>query len=248
MSLFEFENKKIVVTGASSGIGQATAVLLAEHGAQVILCGRNKQKLEYTKASMTNSEKHRIVLFDITHFNEYANIFDEIVSDGRKIDGVAHCAGLMKIVPIKAFRTETIDDIFDHNIKSYLMLASYFMKKKYSEKGALVGISAINAHNPQTGMTIYASTKAAVEAATKSMAIEYAKVGKRINCVVPGPIDTPMLAGISDDSIAKITEHSLLGLGKSMQVANIIAFLLSDSSSYMTGRPYYVDGGSLGQI
>lgn len=247
MSFLNLEGKKIMVTGSSSGIGRAAAKLLAFEGAKVILCGRNEKELNKTKAESANPAVHQIISFDVTDYNRYTEIFEQIVADGTKLDGLVHCSGIMKVVPIRAFSSDIIDEIFNVNLKSYLMLAAMFAKKKYSSSGCMVGVSSINAHLPQTGMTIYAATKAAVESATKTMSIEFAKAGKRINSVVPGPIDTPMIKNIDDDCINLISNNSLLSLGQPEDVAKVIAFLLSDASGYVTGRAYYVDGGCLGQ-
>lgn len=247
MSFLKLENKKIMVTGASSGIGRAVAKVLASEGVKIVLCGRNKKELENTRASLENPSLHQIISFDATDYARYTAVFDEIIDDGIKLDGLVHCAGIMKVVPIRAFNQKIIDELLDINLKSYLMLATMFARKKYIESGAMVGISAINAHNPQMGMTIYASAKAAIESATKTMALEFARSGKRINCVIPGPIDTPMIADIKDETLTQISEKCLLSIGQPEDVANTIAFLLSEASGYITGRAYYVDGGSLGQ-
>ena len=172
MDFLGLKGKKIVVTGASSGIGKSTASLLAQAGAEIVLCGRNKETIEEARSKMCNPSAHRAVTFDVKNFDSYKTVFDEIISDGKKMNGFVHCAGAMKVVPARVFSPEIIDDIFDTNIKSFLMISSFYLKKKYAEGGCLVGVSSVNSHNPQTGMSIYAASKAGIEAATKTLAIE----------------------------------------------------------------------------
>lgn len=247
MQLVDLNNRKILITGASSGIGKATAVLAAKLGAKVVLCGRDKQRLDETRNMLDEPEKHQILIFDITEFESYEKFFAEAVSDGMKLNGMVHCAGMAKALPLRVMSPASITEIMNTNFVSFMELTRLYAKKKYSDAGSIVAISAVNAHYPQKCMSVYAASKLALEAAVKTLALEVEKQNIRINCVVPGAIDTPMMHKTDPESLEKILSKQLLGAGKPEDVANMIAFLLSDAASYVTGRAMYVDGGRLGQ-
>lgn len=251
-NLIDLSNRKILITGASSGIGQATAILAGSLGATVVLCGRDKDRLSQTLSQMENKEKHTVVPFDVCEFDNYKQLFDAAVSDGIHLSGMVHCAGIASVIPLRIMKQEQIVSVMNTNFNAYMQLISFYAKKKYSSGGSIVGISAINAHYPQKCMSVYAASKAAVEAATRTLSLELMNQKIRINCVVPGAIDTPMAKGFGenagDDKLDMINQTQLLGLGNPYDVANAIVYLLSDASKFTTGRELYVDGGKLGQI
>ena len=247
MQLVDLDGRKILVTGASSGIGRSVAILLSELGAIVVLCGRNQERLDETRALMKNSEKHMQFTFDVRDYGKYEEVFKKAVSDGNKLDGMVHCAGVAKAVPLRVMRHEDILDMLEINYVSFMELTQLYAKKKFSNSGSVIAISAANSHYPQKCMSIYAASKAALEAAVKSLALELATQQIRINCVVPGAIDTTMMRGIDDNELQKILNKQLLGVGQPKDVANMIAFMLSDAAKFITGRSLYVDGGLLGQ-
>lgn len=247
MNYIDLSQRKILVTGASSGIGQATAILLAELGCSVVLCGRNEERLEETRNSMKNMCKHQCIVFDVRDFDVYEKVFVQAVSDGHKLDGMVHSAGVGIPVPLRVMNYDSIRNIMDVNYTSFMCLMSMYAKRKYSKGGSVVAISSTNAHYPQNCMSIYAGSKHALEASVKSLAVELVKQGVRINCVIPGGIETPMGDNIEAETLRMIFGKQLLGAGKPEDVANLIVFLLSDRAAFITGRSIYADGGLLGQ-
>lgn len=246
INLMSFKNKRILVTGASSGIGQALSISLSELGADVILVARNKNKLEKTLSMMSNGN-HIIVPFDLTQFDLYKNFFNNIIKNGNKLNGLVHCAGIAKPIPINSFTNKLIQETMNINYYSFLELVKYYSKKTVSCGGSIVGVSSINTHKPEKCMTVYAGSKAALEASVKTMSIELIKKNIRINTVVPGAVDTEMsrkfIEQKEDLNSNYRANNQLMGISKPIDIANIIVFLLSDASKFVTGRHYYIDGG-----
>lgn len=248
--MIELSERKILITGASSGIGRATAVLASRLGASVVLCGRDKQRLEETKEMMECPDRHICIAFDVRDFERYDDVFHTAVSDGKKLNGLVHCAGIAKPTPLRMMKASMVHETMDVNFLSFMCLSGLYSKKKFSDGGSIVAVSSVNVHYPRKCMSVYAASKAAIEASVKTMALELVDRNIRINCVVPGGIRTPMIDVADEntrDAINAILERQLLGVGRPEDVANMIAFLLSDASALITGRAMFVDGGILGQ-
>ena len=243
----DLTNKRILVTGASSGIGRETAILISKLGGQVILVGRDEERLNETLEQMENKEQHLVYPFDLTNYEEYAVLFKNIASKDNKLNGLVHCAGIAKVIPLKVVSYKNIMETMEINYIAFMELVKYFSKKTVSDAGSIVGISAVNAHYPQKCMSVYASSKGAIEMAVSTLAIELMEKNIRINAVVPGPINTPMANGLSQNEGVEtnIIGQQLIPMGEPEDVANMIAFLLSDASKFSTGRLFYVDGGRL---
>ena len=241
----ELTGRRIMVTGASSGIGRETAILLSNLGAQVVLLGRDEQRLAETKDNLSG-EGHVSISLELREFEKYADAFKQIKETGKKLDGFVHCAGIAKVIPLKVVSANVIQDMFAVNYVSFMELMKHFAKKTNSDGGSVVCLSAINAHYPQKCMSVYAATKGALEMAVSSLAVElFEKI--RVNAVVPGPIATPMAASFSEVSgeESNIVGQQLMALGEPADIANMAAYLLSDASKFITGRKFYVDGGRL---
>lgn len=244
-----FGGKRILITGAGSGIGRATAVLLGRLGATVVLLGRTAGKLEET-AEMIQEGRAEIVAADLSDFSGYDSIFQRIMLHG-KLDGMLHCAGMAKAVPVKAMNYSAIKEIFDINLFAFFLLVKWFQKKTVSsEEASIVVCSAVNVHYPQKCMAVYEASKGAVEAAVRGMAAElYERRHLRINAMVIGPVATPM-GGVCDGDYSTVGQQSeitpnLMGIASPDSIAQMAVFLLSDASVYTTGRNFYVDGGRL---
>ncbi len=245
--MIDLSKKKILITGASSGIGRAAAVLVSKLGADVVLCGRNAKRLEETQGKMDGQERHTRVIFDVREFDKYNDVLQKAVSDGKKLNGLVHCAGVAPAIPLRMVKESSVTEVMNTNFTSFMCLVSLYAKKKYSEAGSIVAVSSANSHYPQKCMSVYAASKYALEAAVRTMALELAERNTRINCVVPGAIRTSMMEGIQGETLEAIEKKQLLGIGKPEDVAGMVAFLLSDTASFITGRSMFVDGGMLGQ-
>lgn len=243
-------DRKMMITGASSGIGRETAKYLAGEGCSLILLGRNKERLQETK-EMLPGEDHRTISADLAEEQDLEFVLKEAVSDGRKLDGLVHCAGTGPIIPIKLLKRRTIEEVMRINVYSFLELVRYFSNKKYhNENSSIVAISSIAAVQPEKCQTLYSMSKAALNAAVQALAIELAPKKIRINTIMPGVVDTPMArAGgqfVPDgDFIASVSEKQLLGVIEPEAIAGLCGFLLSSASSMMTGRAIYADGGRI---
>lgn len=178
---------------------------------------------------------------------EIKDIFDDIISDGHKIDGLVYCAGIAKILPITLLNKANMDESMTVNLYSFAEMADILSKKKYHDKASIVGISSISVRYPQKCQGAYAATKAAMNAMVTSMAIELADKNIRINTVMPGNVNTPMLnrsfENKTDNEIKEALSKSVFGMEEPEDIADIILFLLSDASRMITGREIYADGG-----
>lgn len=247
MQLIDLQDRKILITGASSGIGRAVAILASKLGASLILCARDEERLRKTHNKLEGFERHKCFAFDIKDFEKYEEVFAKAVSDGRKLDGLVHCAGIANPLPVRAMRPLAVTEIMDVNFHSFLYLMNAYAKRKNSCGGSVVAVSSVNSHYPQKYMSVYAASKAALEAAVKTMSLEVAAQNIRINCVIPGAVETPMMKMTDPNVLEEILSRQLLGVGQPEDIANMAVFLLSDAASFITGRSLYVDGGRLGQ-
>lgn len=245
---FDFTGKKVVVTGASSGIGRATAVKLSQQGAAVFIVGRNEERLKET-ISLMSGEGHRYYIKDLSEDGCVRDIYDDIVSDGSKIDGLVYCAGITRVVAVNMLGKKSMDESMTVNLYSFSEMAGLLSKKKYHNKASIVGISSIAARYPQKCQGAYVAAKAAMNAIVSSMAIELANKDIRINSVMPGSVNTEMLRtafeGKTDDDINRALNCQVLGLSEPEDISDVIMFLLSDASRMITGREIYADGGYL---
>ena len=235
--------KRVLVTGASSGIGKATAIALSEQGAKVIIIGRRENELNNTYQQLYG-DGHVMIVADLTEFDRYTEIFKLATQQG-KLDGLVHCAGLAKPVPAKMVSEKMIKETFDVNFVAFMELVKHFIKRKNSERGSIVAVSSYLANRPHMCMSIYAASKGALDSAVKSLAYEFLDKNYRVNTVVPGWVETPMVTDSAKVYETNVVEEPSLGVAQPSDIANAILFLISDVSRYVTGRSYYVDGGRL---
>jgi NAD(P)-dependent dehydrogenase (short-subunit alcohol dehydrogenase family) len=241
---FSLESKTILVTGASSGIGKATALLCADMGAKVVAVGRNEHRLEETVSSLTGEGHGKIVL----DLNDEKAV-EAVVSEMPLLDGIANCAGLANMNPFQFVSRQEMDAVFSTNFFSPIMLVNKLLKSKKMQKGSsVVFVSSIDGPKMvHAGNSVYSASKSALVGMARNMAVDLVGKKIRVNCVLPGTTDTEMIR------TANVTEEMLQETAKSLpmkrfakpeEIANAILFLLSEASSYMTGTEIVVDGGS----
>jgi NAD(P)-dependent dehydrogenase (short-subunit alcohol dehydrogenase family) len=245
----DLTGKRILVTGASSGIGQNTAILLSKLGAELVLVARNNERLSET-LSMLVGEAHSAVSFDLSNIECIKNLMNEICMN-KKLDGVVYSAGIAPVIPVQNIKYEKMLEIMTINYFAFMEIIKLFSKRKYSNGGSVVAVSSVSSFAGWKGASLYCGSKAALDGSIRALAIELSKRGIRVNSVVPSNIDTKMFNGIVDSTgqteINTILFKQPLGLGHPNDVANAIAFLLSDAARFITGSSLVVDGGYLAQ-
>jgi len=247
-NLFDLKNKNIFITGASSGIGRQCAITFSNFGANIVLVARNKERLEQTFNKL-NKGNHIFIVQDITEYDKLEEIINFSVGKIGKISGFVHSAGIDKLMPFKLIEPDIYKEMFDVNIISGFELARIISKKKYTNKegASFVFISSIMGILGQIGKIAYCSSKGALISGAKAMALELVKKNIKVNCILPGVVETEMskqvLSNLSEGSREEILNMHPLGLGKPDDIAYACAFLLSDASRWITGTNLIVDGG-----
>jgi len=244
----DLTGRRILVTGASSGIGRAVAVMLGKLGAQLVLVARNEENLRETSL-MLPGNNHQIVPYDLADTEHVESIFTQVTAAGQKLQGLVHAAGISETVPLQMTTPAIVHDILTVNFSAFLMLVRQYSKKKYGEGGSVVGISSIAALSGQPGLSAYCGSKGAMDAAVRALAIELVPRRIRVNSVVPSFIRTAMYVAsyqtLPEDAVKKILDDHPMGMGEPEDIAHAVAFLLSDAARFITGTQLVVDGGYL---
>lgn len=244
---FSLENKIILVTGASSGIGRATAIECSKLGATVIITARNEERLKQVLSELDTSvgQQHKLIISDISTDEG----LEHLVSSLPALDGLSSNVGMaIGNKPIKFIKEDDVLAIMQTNTFSHAMLVKLLFKKKILNKGAscvfTASVGGTNSWVP--GSSIYGMSKAALESFVKYAAIELAPREIRCNNVCPGMIETPLInsdALTDEDKAIDADKYLLKRYGQPIEVARTTAFLLSDASSFITGTSIVVDGG-----
>ena len=248
-NLIDLTGKKIVITGASSGIGRAVAMILADLGAQCILIARREERLKEVMVRLSNLHGgHRYYVFDLENVGLIEQLIKEIVRDIGPLDGMAYCAGIPGTQPIKVNKLAYMQHIMRVNFYAYYeMIRCMVQRGNYSNPCRIVGISSVAAPCPAKAQSAYSASKAAMDAATRGLAVELHSKGVYLNTVRPGCIDTEMHQsfheGTGIDPMDPIRDRQFMGIGQPEDVAGLVAYLLSPASKFMTGVNIAVDGG-----
>lgn len=239
---FSLEGKTILITGASSGIGRATAIECSKMGAIVVITGRNQLELQETYNQL-NGTGHIIIAADINNEDDIISLVDLCPI----LDGVVNNAGRGKSKPISFITKDDLDDVYKTNLYGIVLLTKYLLKKKKIRKSAsIVFTSSISSYTTAPGLAIYASSKAALLAYMRTCAIELASKNIRSNAVLPGMIETKLINSgtyTDDDKIKDLANYPLGRYGMPTDVANAVIYLLSDASIWVTGIELTIDGG-----
>lgn len=238
---FSLNGKTVLVTGASSGLGAAAAVECSKAGAKLILTGRNAERLQATFDSLSG-EGHVQIIIDLNNAQEVESLANQLPA----LDGLALCAGITKTLPVKFISTEAIDEVFNTNILSSMVLIQRLLKaKKINKGGSIVFISSISTAYADKGNAIYAASKGAMNSFSKVLALELAAQRITSNCIQPGFVPSRMLEEgvITSEQLEEERKRYPLGFGEPSDIANGIIYLLSDASKWVTGSVLTIDGG-----
>jgi NAD(P)-dependent dehydrogenase (short-subunit alcohol dehydrogenase family) len=247
---FSVVGKVIVVTGASSGIGQNVCVELGELGAIVVGIGRDESKLNLTSKLMKTSKQKMFIKADLTIASDLSHIVNVVRNSFSQVDGLVHCAGISSTILIKSISEKKVKNHFDINVFAPLALTREFLDRKVKLLGVnsrIIFISSVMDGHGATGKTLYGMTKGAIFAGVKSLAIELADKGIRVNSVSPSVINSPLSHSSyymsNPETLKRVKEMHPLGIGSPEDVSFAIIYLLSEASKWVTGTNLIIDGG-----
>ena len=240
--MIDFKDKKILVTGATGGIGHALVKKFVSLNANVLATGTKTEKLDSLKNEFPNIN---ILKFDISDHSKIEEFVENVYSQLVGLDVLINNAGINKDNLSIRMKEDEWKKVIDINLGSTFLLCRSAIKKMLKNKyGRIVNITSIVGHTGNLGQANYAASKAGIIGMTKSLAIEYAKKNITLNCVSPGFIKTNMTENILENVKAMLTSRIPMSkLGSGEDVANSVAFLSSDEASYITGETIHVNGG-----
>ncbi len=239
---FSLAGKTILVTGASSGIGQSIAVTVSKMGGKVIISGRSKEKLQHT-LSMMQGDENLIISADLSLQSD----IDTLTTEVPQLDGVVHCAGIGHRMPAKMITEKDVDVVMKANFYGAVLLqATLLRQKKINKNSSIVFIASKSVDYPSMGNSIYSASKGALIAYSKCLALELSPRGIRVNCISPAMVWTDLILQ-NEITIEQLKEseknYPLKRYGKPEDVANLAVYLLSDASSWMTNSCIDITGG-----
>jgi NAD(P)-dependent dehydrogenase (short-subunit alcohol dehydrogenase family) len=240
---FSLEGKKVLITGASSGIGYATAIECSRMGANLVITGRDKERLESCLNTLIGNG-HTLIQADLTNKEDMGQLIDQVPA----LDGIVICAGQGTTLPIKSANTQKYQDIFDINFFAPVeLLRLLFKGKKLNSGASIVIIASIGGtFRFEPANAVYGTSKAAVNTFMKFAAIEFAAKGIRVNSICPGMVETPLMKNgrFSEEQLEAYREtYPLKRFGKPEEIGQAAIYLLSDAASWVTGTSLVIDGG-----
>ena len=243
--MLALSGKKFLITGASSGIGASLAHVLAAQGCHLVLSGRNKERLD---AQVHMLPKAKGITADISKQEECERLMKESCSLWGPLDGMAHCAGISLMQPIRFYNEHETMHIFESNLLSAFHLVSAFRKRgRHAQESRIVMLSSVMAQHGMPSLAAYSASKAGLEGAVRTWAMELARENICINALAPSYILTPMFdrkrSSFAPATLAQIETRHPFGFGRSEDVAHAAMFLLSPLSRWINGVILPVDGG-----
>lgn len=239
---FTLKDKRILVTGASAGIGRAIAVACSKMGAIVQVTGRNAGRVNDT-FQLLEGDGHSCITADLSSENEIALLVQDLPS----LDGIVHCAGIGFRKPCKMLAAEDIDEVMGVNFKATVLLQSSLLQnKKINKKASIVFLASRAADSPSIGNALYSASKGAIISYAKCLALELAPRLIRVNCICPAMVWTDLIlkGGLTKEYLEQEQlKYPLKRYGEPDDVANLAIYLLSDASSWMTGSCIDLTGG-----
>ena len=237
------ENKNIIVTGASGGIGNSIIKKLNEAGANILASGTRIEKLEELKKNFKNI---KIIKFDISQSDKIEEFIENATNElGGSLDGVVNNAGITQDNLAIRMSLDEWQKVININLTSTFLMSKFAIKKMLKNKsGKIVNITSVVGHTGNLGQANYTASKAGIIAMSKSLAIEYAKKNINVNCISPGFIKTAMTDKI-DEKFKEVIVSKIPSarLGEPDDIANAVLFLSSDQSNYINGETIHVNGG-----
>lgn len=242
----QFQDKVVLVTGGSSGLGLAIAQELAGQGAVLVITGRRQEQLDAALASL--GDRATAIPADVANAADLAELFKQIESRHGRIDVLVANAGMGELAPLGSITEALFDRVFNTNVRGVTFTVQGALA--LMGKGAsIVIIGSTASINPGPGLSVYGATKAALRALVRSWIVDIKGSGVRINLLSPGPVDTEslrnMLAEHADSVIESLSEKSTIGrIGQAREIGTAVAFLASDAASYINGVELFADGGA----
>ncbi|MCK5575899.1 MAG: SDR family oxidoreductase [Sphingomonadales bacterium] len=245
----DMSSRTVLVTGASAGIGRAVAILMSQLGARVILNGRNEERLNTTLENLSG-EGHIVAAHDLSDMNGIAPWMKSLGQEYGPMNGVVHCAGIQVTKPVRIVDEAFFDETMRTNLGSALALARGFRQKACKGSPAsMVFVSSVSGFIGQPGNAVYAASKGGLLSAMRALAIEFLRDDIRVNAVAPALVETEMAQkardGMTADQYQYMLDQHPMGIGKPEDVANAIAFLLSDASRWINAVTLPVEGAYL---
>jgi len=246
---FDLSGRKILVAGASAGIGAVTACFLSKLGAQLMLNGRDVDRLNLVIEKL-DGQGHIPVPFDLSELDKVPAWIKNVVCEHGPLDGIAYCVGMQTTLPVRSFNASHFDKIMHVNLGAAFALArGYRQRGCHSPNASMVLVSSIAGFLGQPGNVVYGSSKAGLMSAARGLAMEFLRDGIRVNSVAPAMIDTEMskkaFAEMNAVQVEAILKRHPMGVGQPEDVAGPIAFLLSDASRWVNGANLTVDGAHM---
>lgn len=248
--MYGFQGKRVVVAGACGGIGKAVSAMLAQDGAQVVALDLNEENLSLL-CQQLDGDEHCYHVCDFSNIEGIEPVIDDVVKQCGPVDGFVHCAGTAEVRPLKMSKYPYMVSVMNVNFFSFVEIVRCLTKRKAFNPGmSIVGVSSIGAFYGAPTKVAYTSSKAAMNAAVKCMAVELGAKSIRVNSVAPGATNTSMRRQY--ESYAQDTDsykinviRQYLGICEPEDIANSIVFLLSDKARMITGTCLTVDGGKM---
>ena len=243
----KLKNKVAIITGGGSGIGKATAILFAKEGCKVVIADVNPKPGEEVERMIRNGgEEAFFIKTDVTNSSEVKRLMDKTIKKYSKLDILFNNAGTYFMKNFEEITEDDWDKTLDINLKGAFLCSKYALPLLKKTKGTIINNASGLGIKPEPGSIAYCASKAGLISLTRSMALEYSKIGIRVNCVCPGPILTPLLKKAlptKEDLDECASMMPMKRIGTSEEVAKVVLFLASDDASYVTGGIYTVDGG-----